>query len=126
MRRLFLACLVFGFALTGLAADSKPISVRVDQEFKITLPYNATTGYQWQLARPLDENLLMLTGSEYKRPNSGLMGAGGKQVWTFRALAAGKAQVELEYLRPWEKGTAPARTTNFVVVIEKKKTAGER
>lgn len=126
MRRLFLACLTLGCGLTAVAADPKPIAVTVDQEFNITLRYNATTGYQWQLAKPVDETLLKLTGSEYKRPESGLIGAGGDQVWTFKALAPGKTQVELQYLRPWEKGTPPARTTNFVVVIEKKKAAPEK
>ena len=38
--------------------------------------------------------------------------------WTFKALAEGKTQMELNYLRPWEKGQKPAQATNFVVVIK--------
>jgi inhibitor of cysteine peptidase len=116
-------CVLFGFGAAVLAADPKPITVTVGQEFKLTLRYNATTGYQWQLAKPADEALLKLTSSEYKRPESGRIGAGGEQVWTFKTYATGKTELELHYLRPWEKGTPPARTTNFVVVIEKEKPA---
>jgi predicted secreted protein len=42
-------------------------------------------------------------------------------VWTFRALAEGKTQMELDYVRSWEKGVKPAQTTNFVVVIKTSK-----
>jgi inhibitor of cysteine peptidase len=117
MKALCLSCLVLGIAPALLAADPKPITVTVDQEFKITLPYNPSTGYQWQLAKPVDESLLKVASSVYKRPESKRIGAGGDQVWTFKAVGTGSIQVALQYLRPWEKGTPPARTTNFVVVI---------
>jgi hypothetical protein len=35
------------------------------------------------LARPPDEKLVKLLGSEYKRLDSKLLGAGGDMVWTF-------------------------------------------
>ena len=73
------------------------------------------------LAKAPDEKLAKLLRSDYKRPNSELAGAGGEMVWTFRALAEGNTQMELDYVRSWEKGVKPAQTTNFVVVIKTSK-----
>ena len=104
------------------AADSKPISVAVGDEFKITLKYNSSTGYQWQIPKPPDEKLLKLSEPEYKRPDSKLIGAGGDEIWTCKALAEGKTEIGFAYVRPWEKGAKPAQSTNFVVIIKPAKT----
>jgi len=121
-----LICLALSWLTTAGAAEPKPIAVKVGQEFKLTLQYNASTGYQWVLAKPLDEKLVKLLGTEYKRLDSKLVGAGGDMVWTFQALAEGKAQIGLNYVRPWEKGAKPAETTNFVVVIKAPKTPANK
>jgi inhibitor of cysteine peptidase len=99
------------------AEDSKPFTVEAGKEFSITLDSNPTTGYQWQLAKPLDETRTKYLANRYVKPESKLAGAGGKQVWEFRALRAGKTEIDLEYVRPWEQGVQPAQTTNFVVVV---------
>jgi len=121
MKRLTLICLALGPLLTSAAERPKPLTVTVGQEFKISLPYNASTGYQWQFGKPPDQNLLKLLGTEYKRPESKLLGAGGDEIWTLKALAKGKTKLELHYVRPWEKGSPPAQQTNFVIVIKKPK-----
>ena len=114
--------LVTGLALVWLAVaqagEPKPVAATAGKKFKITLPCNPTTGYQWVLAKAPDEKLAKFLRSEYKRPDSKLAGSGGDMVWTFRALAAGKTQLELNYLREWETGQKPAQTTNFVIVIK--------
>jgi inhibitor of cysteine peptidase len=121
--------LVTGLALVWLAAaqagGSKPVAATVGKEFKITLQCNPTTGYQWVLAKAPDEKLAKLLRSDYKRPDSKLVGAGGDMVWTFRALTEGQTQVELNYVRPWEKGVKPAQTTNFVVLIKASKASAK-
>ena len=122
--------LVTGLALVWLAVaqagGSKPVAATVGKEFKITLQCNPTTGYQWVLAKAPDEKLVKLLGSEYKRLDSKLMGAGGDMVWTFKALAEGKAEIRLDYIRPWERGVKPVETTNFVVVIKAGKDKGKK
>jgi predicted secreted protein len=101
------------------AAAEKPISVGVGQEFKIVLESNSSTGNQWLMARPLDGRLLKLLGSEYKRGRPGAVGASGNEFLSFKAkaLGEGKTQIFLKYGKLWEGDIAPARTTNFVVVI---------
>jgi len=118
MKYSLLTCLALVWLATAQAGHPKPIAATVCKEFKITLRSNATTGYQWVLARPPDEKLVRLLGSEYKQPDSKLLGAGGDMVWTFQALAKGKTQMGLDYIRPWEKGQKPVQTTNFTVVIK--------
>jgi inhibitor of cysteine peptidase len=97
---------------------TQPIEVRVGEEFVIILKANPTTGYQWQLAQPLDEGKVELVGSEYKAPEGDRVGAGGTEVWTFKAVGAGKTTIALEYVRPWEKDAPPAETRAFTVVIQ--------
>ena len=126
MKVSLLICLALVCLTNAGAAEPKPIKVKAGQEFKLTLHANATTGYQWVLAKPPDEKLVKLLGSEYKRLDSKLMGAGGDMVWTFKALAEGKAEIGLNYLRPWEKGVKPVETTNFVVVIKAGKEKGKK
>jgi inhibitor of cysteine peptidase len=121
--------LVTGLTLVWLASaqagEPKPIAATVGKEFKVTLPGNPTTGYLWVLAKAPDEKLAQLLRSDYKRLDSKLVGSGGDTVWTFRALAEGKTQMELNYIRPWEKGEKPAQTTNFVVVIKASKASAK-
>ncbi len=93
------------------------IEVEVGQEFAITLKSNPTTGYRWRFAEPLDREILELVGSEFEGPGAGFVGAGGEEVWTFRAMRQGKTVVSLEYVRPWEKGTPPAEIRTFTVLI---------
>jgi predicted secreted protein len=100
---------------TASGADEKPITVTTGQEFKIALESTPSSGNQWLVAKPLDEKLLKLLGSEYKRGRPGAAGA-GNEILNFRALGEGKTQISLKYGHLWENA-APARTTNFVVVI---------
>ena len=67
MKFSLLICLALSWVTTAGAAEPKPIAVTVGQEFKLTLQYNAGTGYQWVLAKPPDEKLVKLLSSEYKR-----------------------------------------------------------
>ena len=121
MKLIALLCLAFCWGVTAVAAEPKPITVKAGQEFKISLPSNPTTGYGWQFAKHPEAQVLKLLGSEFKPAQSRLMGAGGTQVWTFKALAQGKTTLALNYVRAWEKNTPPAQRTNFVVVITGKR-----
>lgn len=99
---------------------SEDIEVAAGEAFTIVLASNATTGYQWQLSRPLDESVVTLVGSEYEGPG-GLApapGAGGQEVWTFQAVGPGTAAIDLGYVRPWEEITSPVDSRTFTVVVK--------
>ena len=93
------------------------VEVAVGREFSVTLASNATTGYHWELAAPLDEAIVKLVGSTYQAPATGLIGAGGQEIWTFRAVGRGQTVIQLKYVRPWEKDAPPAETASYQVTV---------
>jgi inhibitor of cysteine peptidase len=97
--------------------SAKSIEIITGQEFAIELDANATTGYQWQLAKPLNKRIIELLSTEYRVSETGLVGAGGKEVWKFRAVNQGKTMISMKYIRPWEKDVPPEKNVQFRVVI---------
>jgi predicted secreted protein len=51
--------------------------------------------------------------------SSGRVGAGGKEVWTFKAAGEGSPTIHFKYVRPWEKDVPPADKKDFVIMIKK-------
>ena len=109
---------VASFCFAEKSKQAKVIEVQAGQNFTITLKANATTGYQWQFAKPLDESIFQLISSEYLADKTKLVGAGGKQVWIFKALKAGQTTISLKYVRPWEKNTLPQNEEFYLVIIK--------
>ncbi|MCH9770621.1 MAG: protease inhibitor I42 family protein [Gammaproteobacteria bacterium] len=92
---------------------------RGQQEFKITLASNATTGYSWYLLG-YDHKLVDPESAKYLPPKSELVGAPGKMVWTFQvdedAFDVPRiTRVILVYARPWD--LKHARIVKVPVVI---------
>jgi len=104
-------------------ADSV-IEAVAGKEFTLMLDANRTTGFAWQLAKPLDETVVKKTRNIYQEaanPAGGAaprVGGGGKEAWTFKAVSPGNTVIEFKYVRPWEKDQAPAKTTRFQVVVK--------
>ena len=95
----------------------EPIKVKAGQRFTIRLESNPTTGYGWQLAGPLDQTVVQCVTNIYEAPDSKLMGAGGHEIWTFRAIGEGQAEISMKYVRPWEQDK-PARTNVYTVIVK--------
>ena len=100
--------------------DGKSVTVHPGDTVRIKLKSNRTTGYSWALSGKLDEKVLKSEGNEYKVDEhpAGMVGVGGSDVWTFKALAAGKTEIVLGYARPWEKDKAPAQAFKLTVVVD--------
>jgi len=96
------------------------INVNVGDNFKIELKSNPTTGYQWQLAEPINKNTVELVSSDYILPNTNLTGAGGKEVWIFKAIKAGEIKISLKYVRSWEN-VQPIDQNTYVIKVKNKK-----
>ncbi len=107
---------------TGLIYAAEPILINVNKNqssFIVNLAANPTTGYQWSVIH-FDNDLLTLHSSVYQRPNTKLIGAGGRMLFTF-TLNKGKTypqttELTFKYARPWEKkdtGTIQKVTVNF-------------
>lgn len=103
---------------TEAFAETSQLQVQAGKEFTITLQSNRSTGYQWKLAKPLDKAVVKMMSSQYILPSKPIPGAGGEEVWVFKAVARGETQIHMEYVRPWEKGQAPARTATYSIVVK--------
>jgi inhibitor of cysteine peptidase len=94
------------------------IESKVGDTFTIPLEANHTTGYSWHLAQPPDPAILKQVGEKYEEDNSGSVGAGGVETWTFQAMAKGTTTLVFEYARPFEKKVPPAKTSKFRITIQ--------
>ena len=97
--------------------DSTIIVINGDS-FSIVLESNKTTGYSWQLGSNSDSNIVHLLSTDYNAPSTDMQGQGGKEVWTFKAESPGTATIILQYLKPWEKDTPPARIKRYDIVVQ--------
>lgn len=105
-------------AIAQASTDAtQPIQVISGQDFTLALESNRTTGYQWQLGRPLDEAMVKFVRSQYREVAAGRPGAGGEEFWTFHAVGRGQTQIAMQYVRPWERHVAPVKQLTFVVVV---------
>jgi inhibitor of cysteine peptidase len=74
-------------------------------QFTITLRSNPTTGYMWFLDK-YNANFITVVEHRYQPPISQLVGAGGKDVWTFKLTPAAFTaphllKIKMTYARPW-------------------------
>jgi len=86
--------------------------------FPISLSANPTTGYEWSVV-DFDKNLLTLSGAQFVKPDTDLIGAGGHTIFTF-SLNAGesypaKTKMVFKYARSWDENSATIKnvTVNF-------------
>ncbi len=114
----FLAALFL--PLSAEAAETT--TLQLGGKFSSEMESNPTTGFEWRLARPLDEKIIKLADKTFiPRDNPGprpVAGAGGKEIWTFEAVGRGTTEISLEYVRSWETGIPPNRTMTYQVEVK--------
>jgi predicted secreted protein len=95
------------------------VSLKVGAVLEVRLEANHTTGYSWVFA-PAVNPVLMRQGKAVYQEHvaGGAVGAGGVEVWRFKAVKTGKQGLQFEYRRPWEKGSPPAKVVTFSVTVE--------
>jgi inhibitor of cysteine peptidase len=95
------------------------VNLKAGALLEVRLESNHTTGYSW-IAAPVANPVLMMQGKASYQENAaaGKMGAGGVEVWRFKAVKAGKQGLQFEYRKPWEKGSPPAKVVTFSVTVE--------
>jgi inhibitor of cysteine peptidase len=103
--------------LTDKDADAK-VELAKGDKLVVKLAANPTTGFTWVIASKEDDKLKSTGKPTYEAPEQKAVGAGGTQVFTFTAEAAGAAEVEMQYKRTFEKDKEPAKTFKFKVTIK--------
>ena len=101
----------------SIADDGREKQLKKGQTLVVTLEGNPTTGYSWEAADPLDEQVLRQVGEAEFKQESEALGAGGVQILRFEAVNAGKFTLKLVYHRPWEKDVEPLETYSIQVVV---------
>jgi inhibitor of cysteine peptidase len=95
------------------------VSLKVGAVLEVRLEANHTTGYSWVFAPAVNPVLMRQGRTVYQEHSAGsTVGAGGVEVWRFKAMKAGKQGLQFEYRRPWEKGSPPAKVVTFTVTVE--------
>jgi inhibitor of cysteine peptidase len=99
------------------AQNGKTIVIARDAPLVIALESNPSTGYSWRLSNN-DGAIVKFIDQSTFPPMVAMPGAAGHQMFKFKAIAAGSDSIELEYLRPWEKGVAPAKKFRIEVTVK--------
>lgn len=109
MWQLFSAMMLF---MTTCVGASKPMVVEVDTsepQFRVCLPGNPTTGYQWSVIQ-YDKTKFELIAHDYIAPKTSRVGAGGQAVFTFSLKKSAsypqKTHMIFRYARAWEPNSA--------------------
>jgi inhibitor of cysteine peptidase len=99
---------------------TKQVEVGAGGTLAVTLCSNGTTGFMWsETAQISDQSVLQQTDHRFVSPEAeGVVGAAGKEVWTFNALKKGTSTVSVEYSRPWEGGEKGVWTFNLTVTVK--------
>jgi inhibitor of cysteine peptidase len=98
--------------------NGQQINMSAGDTLAVTLNSNVTTGFSWQLDAISDPSVLAKVNSQYIAPASPIPGAGGSEVWNFKALKAGTSAILMEYSQPWAGGTKGAQTFSLTVVVK--------
>lgn len=103
-------------------SQEKSTALRVEpgQTFALSFQGRPGTGYSWAFAAEPDGKLLEFLGETVAERDREPEIVGGSEtfLWTFKALAAGEAEIAMKYVRPWEADAAPAASHVFKVMIE--------
>jgi len=95
---------------------AEQVVAKSGREFEIVLEGSPTTGFTWQLVRPLEKTGVVEELGENVEPSTVLAGGAAKHHFRFRALAAGEVELHFVYRRLWES-KAPREQREFVVKV---------
>ena len=95
------------------------IELERGQVLVVTLESNPSTGYRWEPEKNKKPVLLQLGKPEFKQSeitDPPMVGAGGREIFRFRAVSEGQMTLELIYHRAWEDAE-PLKTFSIQVTV---------
>ena len=96
--------------------DSDTIAVTAGEEFALRLEANPSTGYSWELQKPLADSIVVSKGSDFEQGENDAPGAGGHELLTYEAVGDGSTTIELGYLQPFDDAP-PSKRVSFEVEV---------
>ena len=106
-----------GPSVVNVSESGKQITLSPGDSLVVTLDSNPSTGFSWSISGISDEDVIDEVGSEFQGSDSGMIGAGGQEIWTFQASDKGTSTIDMQYSRSWETGVEPAATFSVTVVV---------
>ena len=100
--------------------NGSKVTLKQDQRLVVTLESNPSTGYTWAVVENPDSILAQQGESEFLLPEQTdppMVGAGGWEVFRFKAISAGQETLELIYRRSWETDVEPIKTFSIDVTV---------
>lgn len=107
-----------GDEIFQISDPAKQLEASAGNEFKIVIESNPSTGYHWELVDELDGNIVEFVSREYRGGQEAMPGSGGVDVWTFKAVAAGKTHITLGYYPPSNDLVEAQQTVLFTVIVK--------
>lgn len=93
-------------------------TVEIGDKITVELCSNPTTGFRWEY-ETIGDVVLKEEDYDFEEPESeGVMGAAGREVWTFEAVEKGATELRMEYSRSWEGGEKAEWTYTMTVTVE--------
>ena len=99
------------------AQNATTVEVAKGGTVTVSLTGNPTTGFDW-IPDGLVPPVLAQQGQSSFKPQSSLIGAAGVVTLTFKAVESGRGELKLQYKRPFETTSTPARTWSANVVVK--------
>lgn len=99
--------------------NTSKINIKSGKKFSIELASNRSTGYRWQLANMPDGTTLQLISSKYiaSKQAKEKVGAGGKEIFTFKSSKKGNTKLSFIYVRGGDVSNA-AKQANIDVEVK--------
>jgi len=86
------------------AGMNKFIEITYPGTVTVNLGANHTTGYSWEVTEIVHPEIIEEASSDYEESTTGLVGAGGTEVWVFNITDTGLAIIRMSYSQPWAGG----------------------
>jgi len=109
------ACSTYSIQI-GPEQNGSTVTLKEGENFTVTLPSNPSTGYSWQ--PEFDAAFLSQVVEAEFEAESSLAGAGGAEIFEFKAVQPGTTTLTLNYERPWEENVDPVETFQIKLIIE--------
>jgi len=98
---------------------TKEIEINYPGSLTVSLASNPTTGFQWEEVKIGDSSVLSEYEHHFVPPEAtGVVGASGKDVWTFKPITRGTSTLIFEYSKSWEGGEKDEWTLGLTVVVK--------
>ncbi len=92
--------------------------VEIGDKITVKLCANPSTGFQWKY-ETVGDTVLNEEDHDFEEPqDEKVVGAAGKEVWTFEAIEKGRTELRMEYSRPWEGGEKEEWTYTITVDVK--------